>query len=546
MKKISTIVVALFLVFAMSQCKKNEQNTSESQGEAVTITLDVRGNNGAKVDVNTTTGTVDFENGDLIQVASGGKYVGTLSYNGTQFIGSISNAVEGYPLHFYFLGNVMPAETLTSGMTESCSVVISDQTEHLPVISYAPSDENFGTTTNFTAQLLNKCALVKFNVTTSSEAATCVTGFNNKVTVDFSENTVTPSQEGNGVITLSAGNGEKWAILLPQEALEEGEIGGAYSQDGIYDGICGSVPAIEENYYLPLGITVSVNHFIGALNGLFTVNANGNQINFSQGNLQYQASTYTWRFAENQWDFVGTQNPVQGPSAGTVSGSDNAAISESTPSWIDLFGWGTSGYNHGAVCYQPWSTSKENSSYYAYGNSSYNMNDQTGQADWGYNAISNGGNTENKGWRTLTKDEWYYIFMRRNTLSGIRWKQGTVNGVKGVILLPDNWVTSIYPFSNEYGYNSNIISEIAWLSIFEPNGAVFLPITGYRQGYVNGNATAVSVMDFGYYWSASRYNVNYNTSDAYSIRFYDCSLEYDFQHNYRYYGLAVRLVRDAE
>ncbi|MBQ6771707.1 MAG: hypothetical protein IJP44_12120, partial [Bacteroidales bacterium] len=39
----------------------------------------------------------------------------------------------------------------------------------------------------------------------------------------------------------------------------------------------------------------------GALNGLFSVN-DSTQVRFSQGNLQYQASTNTWQFAENQWN----------------------------------------------------------------------------------------------------------------------------------------------------------------------------------------------------------------------------------------------------
>ena len=255
--------MALALVLSLSQCKKNEQNNAENQGEAVTITLDVSGaststtTDGSRVIVNPATGTVNFENNDQIIVASGGKYVGTLTYNGTLFTGAISNATEGYPLQFYFLGNVTPAETLTSGVTESCSVVISDQTEHLPVISAAPSNENYtASMTDYTAHLLNKCALVKFNVTTSSEAATCITEKKNKVTVSFAENTLTHSQEGNGVITLPAGNGEKWAILLPQEAMVEGS---AYSADGNYTGSCGAVPTIYENGYLTLGIEVNVS-----------------------------------------------------------------------------------------------------------------------------------------------------------------------------------------------------------------------------------------------------------------------------------------------
>ena len=36
----------------------------------------------------------------------------------------------------------------------------------------------------------------------------------------------------------------------------------------------------------------------GALSGLFSVSAT-QQVRFSQGNLQYQASTQTWKFAAN-------------------------------------------------------------------------------------------------------------------------------------------------------------------------------------------------------------------------------------------------------
>lgn len=129
--------------------------------------------------------------------------------------------------------------------------------------------------------------------------------------------------------------------------------------------------------------------------------SNTKQVYFSKGNLQYQASTNTWRFAENQYDHIGNAN---------------ANISSSYDGWIDLFGWSTSGYNHGAVCYQPWSTSQTTSNYYAYGNSIYNLNNQTWKADWGYNKIINGGNKENM-WRTTTKNEWVYLLNNRITSS---------------------------------------------------------------------------------------------------------------------------------
>ena len=94
-------------------------------------------------------------------------------------------------------------------------------------------------------------------------------------------------------------------------------------------------------------IAISTMATEGALSGVFSV-SDTKQVQFSQGNLQYQASTNTWRFAENQWDYVGTQIPDQyGHAGGTVIGSDNSNISQTYSGWIDLFGWGTSGWNNG-------------------------------------------------------------------------------------------------------------------------------------------------------------------------------------------------------
>ncbi len=196
-------------------------------------------------------------------MGSGGKYVGFLTHNGTNFSGNITNPTENQPLQFYFLGNVTPQETLSAGTTEECSVIISDQTEHLPVISCAASNENYVSgVTAYSAHLLNKCALVKFYVTTPSNAAICITGMKNKVTVDFTQNTMTPSMDGEGMIMLPAGSGEnveKWAILLPQEAVVAGEDGTSYSEDGGFIGTRGSVPVITENGYLACGIEVNVS-----------------------------------------------------------------------------------------------------------------------------------------------------------------------------------------------------------------------------------------------------------------------------------------------
>jgi hypothetical protein len=490
MKKLGFILMACALIMGTAQCKKNEEtNKPENSGESVFITLNVGGGTRAEVIPDDDIAPVYYAEGDMIHVVSDGKYIGTLTYNGSDFTGNITNPTDGQPLHFYFLGNVTPNETLVVGETSTCSVVISDQTTGHPVISYAPSTVNYSEgTTNYTATLLNKCALVKFNVTTVSENATCITGMKNKVTVDFETNEFDYSQEGDGIITLSAGESEKWVILLPQDEMSPTE---AHSADGLYTGTCDSISAIAENDYGVNGINVTISHPMGSINGLFTINENGDQVYFSRGNLQYQASTNTWRFAEHQWDYVGDGNTQASPNY---------------DGWIDLYAWGTSGYAHGAVCYQPWSMSTTNSDYYVYGVWNANLYDQTGQADWGYNAISNGGNQENR-WRTMTIDEWNYVFFTRSTKSGICFARAVVNGVFGIVVLPDDWDSSAYYLTgcNSIGTNNNdnTISVSDWDEILEPSGVIFLPGAGrisYSEGWVDN---AGYICD---YWSATYFD----------------------------------------
>ena len=276
----------------------------------------------------------------------------------------------------------------------------------------------------------------------------------------------------------------------------------------------------------------------GAINGKFTINANGAKVYFSNGNLQYIGSSQTWKFADHQWEVIGTS---QGNTSQTTT--------------RDLFGWGTSGYNHGAVCYQPWSTSQTNSDYYAYGDYQYNLYDQTGQADWGYNPISNGGGQAGQ-WRTLTKDEWVWVLgpnsnpnpgtncRTSSTVNGTanaRFAKATVNGVAGVVVFPDTYTHpsgTAVPVSinvSNASFTSNNWSGSAWTAM-EDAGCVFLPAAGYRNG-----TSVYYVGCYGYYWSAS-YHLSYS---AYIVGFYDSDLNPQ-GYDYRYYGFSVRLVRLAQ
>lgn len=257
MKKTSMILAAVALVLGLSQCKKEQQPTT-IEGE-VPITLSVKANNGSRIDVNPNTGAVAFENGDVVYVANGAKFVGTLTCNDSNFTGNISNPTLNEPLYFFFLGNKTPMETLEAGSATSCSVIISDQTEKLPVISFATSNETFTGAGSYTAYFLNKAALVKFDVTTPSTSPVCILGMNNKVTVDFTNNGFSYSMEGEGRITLAAGSGERWAILLPQASMNSAV---AHTQGFAYTGTCGHVPPIWENDYHTEGIEVNVSEHV--------------------------------------------------------------------------------------------------------------------------------------------------------------------------------------------------------------------------------------------------------------------------------------------
>ena len=263
----------------------------------------------------------------------------------------------------------------------------------------------------------------------------------------------------------------------------------------------------------------------GALNSLFSV-GEGKQVRVSQGNLQYQASTNTWRFAPSQTDCIG---------------DDNANISETYSSWIDLFAWGTSGYNHGAVCYQPWATEQNNGNYYAYGNADNHLFDGNGQADWGYNAISNGGNQAGM-WRTLSTSEWQNLIENRETPSGIRFAEACVDGANGLLIFPDDWDASLYTINEPNHFTTdvftvNTISASDWANILEAAGVVFLPAGGMRVG----NQVEIAALG-GIYWAST--TTTYNRL-ATAVAFVPTEGGDTNYYQYRYVGCSVRLVRDA-
>lgn len=266
----------------------------------------------------------------------------------------------------------------------------------------------------------------------------------------------------------------------------------------------------------------------GVIPSRFAV-AEGKYVHFSQGNLQYQASTNTWRFANHQWDFVGYMTEGNVYEKGVKC--DNSELSDKYTGWIDLFCWGTSGWNSGAVAYQPWATSNAYADYYPGGNMDNDLTGAYANADWGvYNKISNGGNKAGL-WRTLTIAEWEHLF--NNSTCG----HATVNGVHGYVLLPDAWSKpeDLDDFvKNPNNWTANVYSGQQWKDM-ELAGAVFLPSAGFRDGQA-----VVMAGEYGHYWSSSHADFNC----ARHIGFFEENAFMGW--NFRNIARSVRLVQDVK
>lgn len=276
----------------------------------------------------------------------------------------------------------------------------------------------------------------------------------------------------------------------------------------------------------------SVKEGEGQLPYLYTVaaNAQGNptkKVRFSIGNLQYKrGGTHsrltmgsnvegTWRFAENQYDYIGSGNSkISQLYAGT-----------NTTDWIDLFGWATSQKKWIRARFQPWEYEGGHNEYGTNGSAPDGMELQY---DWSANEISNGGGVDamnTQHWYTMPGAEWNYVVSGTTTggspttvSTNARYKcnsLATVCGVKGIILLPDyswakNWNKYVNPISCApfvpdawTNFNANVYNQDQWDEM-EAAGAVFMPAGGKRVGTtVTGYSNAPTGSGLVFYWTSS-------------------------------------------
>jgi hypothetical protein len=257
----------------------------------------------------------------------------------------------------------------------------------------------------------------------------------------------------------------------------------------------------------------------GALPGIFSVSAT-KKVNFSQGNLQYRPRIKTWRFAVNQYDIAGSDN-------------NNVYMQAYCSSWVDLFGYGTSGWDGGAGRFMPYETTTNNTEY-TEATDGNDLVDFYANADWGfYNPIINGGN-QTALWRTLTYSEWTYLLTQRPNASQLQ-GMATVESTTGYIILPDDWVcpAGLSFVNTTSSYTVNVYNAASWAAM-EAAGAVFLPAAGIR---VSSSTSDIGIL--GNYWTAS--HVNGTTGYSFHIEANQNIMQNSVTYST---GCSVRLVRD--
>lgn len=545
-------IFCLVMLSILVSCQK-ESNT-------VTLGVTIENINGnPKLYIDNTL-TPQWETGDSVWVNGSSNYA--ISFNGTA--AQIANVTRTADRHYLA---VYPAEIAANEETGNGGAVTINlpreqvflfdndnnrQQVKVPMIAY--------TTDGNSLQFKNLCSLLKItvhngtsnNITLSRITLTAsINKLSGSVTASIIEDEQhnkhghldTWSNESehdvslifNNTETIGSTTNKEYYIVVP-EYIGTDEISIiAYTTNGKF------FPLLKNN--VPLGhntiatVTANIDQ-LQTTRENFTVNSSNGTVRFSKGNLQYSRQGFhatadnnnangTWRFAKHQYDTIGAAN--------------NNISDPNYTGWLDLFGWGTSGYNYAPTLYSTSSTSYLNKK----------IDIAQSDYDWGvYNQIED---YQINTWRTLTYNEWDYILDARagttiNSVSGVKYAEVSVNNTKGLLIFPDNfdWPSAvsnqIITYNNYHNTWNNVNYSIAQWSILDASGAIFLPAAGKRNGT---NITETN--QAGYYWTSSNAPSFGDTkNEARCLYFINNAVYRGNYYIYRYLGFSVRLVQDTQ
>ena len=248
------------------------------------------------------------------------------------------------------------------------------------------------------------------------------------------------------------------------------------------------------------------------IEGEFSVSED-KKVQFAKGNLQYGRDFNWddhWKLAEHQYDILGLNNLE----TQEVNEYGNRFPSEEH---LDLFCWSTRNSNKGTIHTYP----VDDDSYY-----------KGAFVEWG--TLPEFTSIYGQGWQTLSKDEWTYLLTGRENAATLK-SLATVAGVKGLILLPDDW---------KGGTPAATYTAAKWVTM-ETAGAVFLPAAGTLTVSDEGSHTIATVNGLddgiGNYWSSTPSETDVN---AFATTF-NATKVTPAEDIYRRIGSAVRLVKEV-
>lgn len=194
----------------------------------------------------------------------------------------------------------------------------------------------------------------------------------------------------------------------------------------------------------------------------FCVSNNYDKIQFSPGIVE-QCYNGDLRFSGSQYSYRGSNQ---------INTIGFSLVGDYIPesAWRDYLPWGTVSFNR----FNPYDNG-----------STFN--------DWG--------NTDyfNRQYRTLSREEWSHLIARTRKAGA------TVNGVNGIVLLPNNWIGCptgcSFVDGFEDGYSTNTYDLTQWADM-EARGVAFLPACGFGgfEGSIPGSIPANRVGEVGGYW----------------------------------------------
>lgn len=286
--------------------------------------------------------------------------------------------------------------------------------------------------------------------------------------------------------------------------------------------------------------------------GLFSISSN-QQVAFAPGNVQFHMMDSIWRFAPNQYDWMGNANLEMG--------------NPNYNGWVDLLCWSVGADNN----------------FGATSNYDTLMCANKDFVDWGTLFTD-------QEWFTLSHAQWDYVLNQRADAND-KWGVAKVGDTLGLVLLPDTWVAPEgvtfvprnVPTSELWGDDdmiddtydhyrvknadmpANLFTIAQWEQL-ENAGAIFLPYAGRRSGgygnYLNTKCKTTTEMFrysyyenyLGTYWTSTSHNKTKGQADyIYTFKYskhgeeeiYSWGKNVIWSENGRY-GQSVRLARIVE